>query len=59
MQALVIRQEAGARNRKPGAAHRAGRVNAHIADKGLVKMKIKIIGTIGMEQHTEVTRLLG
>ena len=33
MQALVIRQEAGARNGPPGAAHRAGRVKAHIADK--------------------------
>ena len=61
VRALVIRQEAGARNGPPGAAHRAGRVKAHIADKahGLVKMKIKIMETTWMEQHTEVTRLLG
>ena len=33
VRALVVHQEAGARNGPPGAAHRAGRVKAHIADK--------------------------
>ena len=33
VRALIIRQEAGARNGPPGEAHRAGRVKAHIADK--------------------------
>ena len=33
MKARIIPQEAGAQNGPPGAAHRAGRVKAHIADK--------------------------
>ena len=33
VKARIIRQEAGARNGPPGAAHRAGRVKAHIAGK--------------------------
>ena len=46
MKARIIGQEAGAQNGPPGAAHRA------------LKIKIKKIGTIGMEQQTKVTRLL-
>ena len=33
VKARIIRQEAGAQNGPPGAAHRAGRVKAHIAGK--------------------------